>query len=107
MIQRDKYPGPERRVHHVYVTRNTEYHVRRGICVAVRQRAAPSFIPDHGALKMRLDGHVNLGTLLPLAGPPKLGTRIYFANEEGDILTSPVIAIVRPPKKVVATYPPE
>ena len=107
MIQPRKFEGPERRVHQVYVTRNTEYHVRRGICVAVKQRSASEFIFDHGALRMRLDGHVNLGTLLPLPGPPKLGTRIYFANDEGDILTSPVVAIVRPPKKIVATYPPE
>jgi hypothetical protein len=105
MIQRKRYEGPERRIHFVYVTRNTEYHVRRGVCVAVKQRTAPSFVGEHGALSMRLDGHIKVGTLLPLPGPPKLGTRMYFANEEGDIITSPVVAIIRPPKKVVETYP--
>jgi hypothetical protein len=107
MIQRNKYDGPERRVHHVYVTRNTEYHVRRGVCVAVKQRNQREFMQDHGALRMHLDGHVKVGTLLPLPGEPKIGMRIYFATEESDILTSPVIAIIRPPKTVVAAYPPE
>jgi len=105
MIQRARYEGPERRVHHVYVTRNTEYHVRKGVCVAVKQRSQAGFLPEYGALHMRLDGHVKVGTYLPLAGAPKLGTRLYFANDEGDILTSPVVAIVRPSKAVVATYP--
>lgn len=106
MIQRKKYEGPERRVHFVYVTRNTEYHVRRGVCVAVKQRTAQDFVGQHGALRMRLDGHIKMGTLLPMPGPPKLGTRLYFANDEGDIITSPVVAIVRPARKIVEAYPP-
>ncbi len=107
MIQRNNYDGAERRVHHVYVTRNTEYHVRRGVCVAVKQRNQREFLGEHGALRMRLDGHVKVGTLLPMPGVPKIGTRLYFATDESDILTSPVIAIVRPQKIVVAAYPPE
>lgn len=107
MIQRARYEGPERRVHHVYVTRNTEYHVRKGVCVAVKQRSEKDFLPVHQALRMKVGGHVKVGTYLPLPGTPKLGTRIYFENEVGDVLTSPVVAIVRPTKAVVATYPPE
>jgi len=30
---------------------------------------------------------------------------MYFARGEEDILTSPVVAIVRPPKKIVDQYP--
>jgi hypothetical protein len=106
MIQRKRYEGQERRVHKVYVTNNTEYHVREGVCVAVKQRAnKENFLEKHSALKMKLEGHVKIGTLFPLPGPPKLGFRIYFANDAGDILTSPVVAIVRPPKAVVAKYP--
>ena len=32
------YEGSDRRVHQVFVTRNTEYHVRAELCVAVRDR---------------------------------------------------------------------
>ena len=31
-------PEQERRIHKVYVTRNTEYHVRRNVCIAVLDR---------------------------------------------------------------------
>jgi hypothetical protein len=107
MIQRKRYEGPERRIHHVYVTHNTEYHVRKGVCVAVKQRKQGAWMSVHEALAMRVEGHVKQGTLLPLPGPPKLGHRIYFANDEGDVLTSAVVAIVRPAKTVVSEYPPE
>ncbi len=106
MALRKSYEGPERRIHQVFVTRNTEYHVRRGVVVGVRPRASGSlWIKNHGALSMKLEGHVKVGSLLPLPGSPKLGTRAYFADREGDILTSPVVAILRPPKNVVSEYP--
>ncbi len=105
MAIRTKYAGPERRIHKIYVTRNTEYHVRAGECVAVKPRQAKEWISDHGAIKMKLEGHVKVGTLLPMPGTPKIGFRMYFARGEEDILTSPVVAIVRPPKQVVQQYP--
>ena len=107
MALRKPYEGTERRIHQVFVTRNTEYHVRRGVCVAVKPRDNKEWIKDHSALSMRVEGHVKVGTLLPMVGAPKLGTRIYFAQGDSDILTSPVIAIVRPPKTVVSQYPPD
>ena len=106
MEKRTSYIGPERRIHKVYITRNTEYHVRQGVCIAVKPRKPEdSWVDGHGAVCMRLEGHVKQGTLLPMPGPPKLGFRMYFANGNDDILTSPVVAILRPPKKVVAQYP--
>ncbi|PKN39943.1 MAG: hypothetical protein CVU63_13455 [Deltaproteobacteria bacterium HGW-Deltaproteobacteria-20] len=105
MANRTNYAGPERRIHKVYVTRNTEYHVRGGVCVAVKPRQDAGWTAEHGAVKMKLEGHVKLGTLLPMPGPPKIGFRMYFARGEEDILTSPVVAIVRPPKKIVEQYP--
>jgi hypothetical protein len=105
MANRTNYAGPERRIHKVYVTRNTEYHVRGGVCVAVKPRQDPAWTAEHSAVKMKLEGHVKLGTLLPMPGPPKIGFRMYFARGEEDILTSPVVAIVRPPKKIVDQYP--
>lgn len=38
------HTGPERRIRKVYVTRNTEYHLRRDLCIAVRRRI-PDFMP--------------------------------------------------------------
>ena len=107
MQQRKTYSGPDRRIHRVFVTRNTEYHVRRDVCVAVKQRQQGTWIDEHGAVSMRLEGHVKQGTLLPIPGPPGLGFRMYFADGDSDVLTSPVIAIVRPLKKVVDEYPSE
>ena len=106
MAKRTTYTGPERRIHKVYVTHNTEYHVRGHECIAVKQRQAKDWSTDHGAINMKLEGHVKVGTLLPLPGAPKIGFRMYFAKGPEDVLTSPVIAIVRPPKKIVEEYPP-
>lgn len=108
MAKPNAYQGPERRIHKVYVTRHTEYHVRRGVCIAVRDRKQGSpFVTTHHALKMRLEGHIKPGTMLPEPGPPPLGFRIYFADRNDDVVTSPVVAVLRPPKTVVAQYPPE
>lgn len=105
MAPRKNYIGTERRVHHVFVTRNTEYHVRHGVCVGVKARNSTDWLSEHGALQMRVEGHVKVGTLLPVPGGPKLGCRIYFADHDNDILTSPVIAVIRPAKGVVDQYP--
>ncbi|MCU0689799.1 MAG: hypothetical protein MUF54_00220 [Polyangiaceae bacterium] len=106
-MKRNPYSGPERRIHKVYVTRNTEYHVRKDVCVAVKPRQSKEWVAGQGALRMHLEGHVKQGTLLPIPGPPALGYRMYFASGDNDVLTSPVIAIIRPPKDVVSEYPPD
>lgn len=104
MDERKPYTGKERRIHKVYVTRNSEYHVRAGLCVAVKPRKG-SWITDHEAVAMKLVAHMKVGTLLPLLDTPKLGNRLYFSVGKDDVLTSPVVAIIRPPKAVVAEYP--
>ena len=48
----------ERRRHKVFVTRNTEYHFRDRLCVAVRDRRTGDFLPGHLALKRELAGGV-------------------------------------------------
>ena len=104
MKQSKAYDGPERRIHKVYVTRNTEYHVRAGLCIAVRPRKG-EWVTDHHALSMKLAAHMKVGTLLPLLDTPKIGHRLYFSRGKDDVLTSPVVAIVRPAKEIVAGYP--
>lgn len=107
MATQSSYNGPERRVHQVYVTLNTEYHVRKGVCVAVRRRNAEEWIANHAALRLRLDGLVQQGALRPMPTRFVVGSRIYFSDGDDEILTSPVVAVVRPPKRVVFEYPPE
>ena len=100
-----RYSGKERRHHKVFVTKNTEYHVRHGVVVAVRPRGSKEWIPTHTALTMRVEGHVQAGAYLPQPGVPRPGQRLYLAARDNDVVTSPVVAIVRPPKTTVAEYP--
>ena len=107
------YQGAERRRHRVYVTRNTEYHLRDGVCVAVRDRQSRSFRNAHIALNLKLEGVVKTysnGAVLPYAAEPAVGDAIYF-NEpvpDGDdrqIVTSRLERIDRPSKMDVMSYP--
>ena len=100
-----RYAGDERRHHKIFVTKNTEYHVRKGVVVGVRPRGAKDWHPDHSAVAMRVEGFVLQGTFLPQPGAPKPGQRLYLATQDNDVVTSPVVAIVRPPKATVAEYP--
>lgn len=101
-------PHPtERRIHTVYVTRNTEYHVRSGVCVAVRQRDEPSWREDHPAVGRSLAGALRwLGHgVVPHSGRPQEGDAIYFRRGERDLITSKVVRVERPARDVVARYP--
>ena len=49
-------PAADRRIHKVYVTRNTEYHLRKDQCVAVRDRRSGEWLRAHLALKQRIHG---------------------------------------------------
>ena len=105
--------GPERRRHKVYVTRNTEYHVRDGVCVAVRDRGSKRFRDAHIALNLPMEGGVRVysnGAVLPSMGEPRVGDAIYFArkltsNDDHQIVTSRLESIGRPPKRDVLMYP--
>lgn len=107
------YTGVERRIHKVYVTRNTEYHVREGVCVAVRDRNGGGFHTAHIALSLRLEGAVRIysnGGVIPHANAPEPGDAIYFNyrrpdGEERQIVTSRLLSVERPAKAVVAAYP--
>jgi hypothetical protein len=100
-----RYSGEERRHHKVYITKNTEYHVRAGQVVAVRPRGSKQWLRRHKALAMRLEGHLDVGTFIPRPGAPRPGQRLFLAIEDNDVVTSPVVAIVRPPKTTVGDYP--
>ena len=105
-----EYPNVDRRRHHVYVTRNTEYHMRDGVCVAVRDRRTGRFVPAHVAVSLKLEGGVRLfanGGVIPRIEKPGVGDAIWFATSTDasrQLVTSRIEAIERPPKDVVASY---
>jgi len=102
------YGGPERRRHRVYVTRNTEYHFRDGVCVAVRDRRTGQFMRGHSALAGRIDAGIKFfdnGSIAPSAREPRPGECLYFASDGRDLVTSPLQAVERPGRETVSTYP--
>lgn len=107
------YTGTERRRHRAFITRNTEYHVRDEICVAVRDRAAKRFRPAHLALHLKLQGAVRInpnGVVVPEPRNARVGAPIYFTQmdpdgQERQVVTSRVERIERPEKGTVLQYP--
>ncbi len=96
----------ERRIHRVYVTRNTEYHVRAGVCVGVRDLRDNTWCEVHPALGRTLEGvmrYENQG-VRPVDDEPRVGDAIYFRSGERDLVTSRVQRIERPKLEVVRAY---
>ena len=99
---------PERRRHRMYVTRNTEYHFRDGVCVAVRDRRSNAWLMHHLALARRLAGAVHFfanGTAVPRREEPAVGEALYFDEDGRELVTSLLSSIERPPKELVLQYP--
>lgn len=106
-MSNSRYRGPERRVHRMYVTRNTEYHFRGEQCVAVRDRRTGSWLDSHLAVQRKLAGGVRFfenGTAIPSCEPPRVGEALYFDDEGRELITSALSAIERPSKEIVASY---
>ena len=102
------YRGNERRRHKVFLTRNTEYHFRDALCVAVRDRRTGEWLPGHLALRRQVFGSIRFfmnGALLPSPGEPKIGEALFFGEGGRDLITSPLERIERPAKELVADYP--
>ena len=98
----------ERRRHRVFVTRNTEYHIRDGYCIAVRDRRSGDWLPGHLALRREIFGSIRFfsnGAMKPTPGEPRLGEALFFASGGRDLITSPLQAVERPAKELVSEYP--
>ena len=106
------YRGPERRRHRVFVTRNTEYHCRDGICVAVRDRRTRRFVETHAALGKHVSGGLKFnknGGIESASTGADLhpGEQVCFSGDtdkDRSVITSPLEDIERPAKDVVAGY---
>jgi len=99
------FSGPERRHHKLFITRNTEYHVRDGLVIAVRKRGASDWVSTHSALGMSVRGKIGPSSVVPLPGEPQAGDRLYLASDHKDMITSTIDAVERPKKEIVAAYP--
>ena len=102
-------PTPsERRVHKVFVTRNTEYHLKSGVCVAVKDRQSGEWLRAHLALSQRIHGGLRFtraGGIHANLGIPLVGESLFFHAAGRDLVTSPVLAVERPEREVVSAYP--
>jgi hypothetical protein len=101
------YRGPERRIHRVYVTRNTEYYFRSDVCVAVRDRRTGRWLDAHLAIRRKLAGGVRFhhnGVAVPSCDSPRIGEALYFDDEGRELITSVLASIDRPEKRVVESY---
>ena len=79
----------ERRRHFVYLTGTSEYHLRDGICVAVRRRGDEGFVRGH------------LCEQRALREPAALGAPVVF---EGCVVTPAILSVHRPPRGDVDRY---
>jgi hypothetical protein len=105
--QANAFSGADRRRHRVYVTKNTEYHLRDGYCVAVRNRHTGEFLHGHLALRRRIQGglrHFKNGALIPNPGEPMPGESLFFLTGGRDLVTSPLEGVERPAKELVQAY---
>jgi hypothetical protein len=105
----DRYRGPDRRLHRMYVTRNTEYHFRGERCVAVRDRRTGTWLDSHLAIDRKLGGAVRFhqnGAAIPSTEAPQVGEALYFDDDENgrELITSLLASIERPAREVVAQY---
>lgn len=112
-MESSSFEGKERRRHRVFITRNTEYHLRDNVCVAVRDRTSKRWAEGHLALRLRVEGAVRVhsnGALIPTFTPPASGDALFFTyrtdeGEERQLVTSRIEEVGRPPKSDVTSYP--
>jgi hypothetical protein len=101
------YTGPERRIHRVFVTRNTEYHVRRDTCVGVRDRQSGRWLIQHFAKRLQVAGAIRFyesGAMNATPGLPQIGESMYFEAGGRDMVTSSIVSVERPKADVIAEY---
>ena len=106
------FKGRERRRHHLFVTRNTEYHLRDNVVVAVRDRQSKRWCEGHIAVALKREGGVRFfdnGAVVPSLEAPKPGEAMFFSykndrGEERQLVTSRIEVIDRPAKRDVLAY---
>jgi hypothetical protein len=91
----------------VFVTRNTEYHVRKETCVGVRDRTSGRWLEGHFAINLPVAGAIRFfetGAMTANPGLPQIGESIYFEQDGHDLVTSSVVSVERPRSETVTQY---
>ena len=99
--------GTERRQNQVFVTKNTEYHLRSGTCIAVRDRRTGTWLEGHLAVGRSLSGGVKVlenGEALPVPERPQVGEALYFSRGGRELITSVLCSVERPRPNDLAEY---
>ena len=88
-----------RRRHRMFVTKNTEYHLRLDECVGVRDRESGAWHRHHAALRLR-------AIQVPPMGHDHswVGRRLQFWGRDTDVVTSPVLEVARPEVECLPRY---
>lgn len=101
------FSGPERRRNKLFVTRNTEYFLVDGLCVAVRDRRTGQWLDGHLAVGRRLSGGVKVlknGEAIPIEAAPEIGEALYFAEGGRELITSALCRVDRPSRELSAQF---
>lgn len=83
----------------MFVTENTEYHLRFDECVGVRDRDSGTWHRHHAALRLR-------AIQVPPMGHDHawVGRRLQFWSRDKDVVTSPVVEVARPQRECLPRY---
>jgi len=101
----------EKRKHRMYVTRNTEYHMKNNVCVGIRNRKTGDWLMHARALGARLIGTIassmqrhNKFTIFLL---PEVGNNLILLSPTGvDLVTTKIRAVHRPTIQSLKYYLP-
>jgi hypothetical protein len=94
-----RYEGPERRIHRVFVTRNSEYHLKLNTCVAIRDRKTGLWQQRHVALFRDVAGSIAYspnGKVRVASGLPRVGESMFFDAHDCELITSAIVSVERP-----------
>ena len=97
----------DRRRHKMFVTENTEYHLKENICVGIRSLRSGEWITKAKALNARLIGGIRSIVEVKLAAPsfPQIGESLLFMTDDGeDVVTTKLMDIRRPPREALEFY---
>lgn len=99
--------GNERRLNKLFVTRNTEYYLRNGLCLAVKDRRTNEWLDGHLAIGRQLSGGVRIlanGEAIPVPAVPQVGEALYFAEGGRELITSVLCSVERAPQDLVQAF---
>jgi len=99
--------GKDRRFNKLFVTRNTEYYLRDGLCLAVKDRRTSEWLAGHLAVGRQLSGGVRIlgnGEAIPVPSAPEVGEALYFAEGGRELITSVLCSVDRAPQELVRQF---